>query len=330
MNIQNNWKMGRRIRQIRLHQPDPDCRTQVGFARRLGISQSSLSRFEHGTVPDMETLRKIAQSAGVAAEVLLAETAPSPTEPRELPAALTPETAFAHLIRNDPAAREVMGRHLREAVKEIDQSPRPETLRVSWTVEPGPDAYAKPAAWSHQWEAGRLPGELLAEAFPEAGSVVLDVGSGSGGNAATLLSLGYNAFGVEPSAGLREQALILHPELQGRLEERKTPGLGRPFERLFDGVLCTNVLQSIAREQLIQVGMELRAILHPGGRLLVSLPLAPPPAPKGQAPEPFFPIPPAGLQFLFVCLGFRHLPLQHIPKDSGSISFMLFEKIQAK
>ena len=80
-------------------------------------------------------------------------------------------------------------------------------------MEPGPDAYAKPAAWSHQWEAGRLPGELLAEAFPQAGSVVLDVGSGSGGNAATLLGLGYNAFGVEPSAGLREQALSLHPEL---------------------------------------------------------------------------------------------------------------------
>jgi len=81
---------------------------------------------------------------------------------------------------------------------------------------------------------------------------------------------------------------------------------------------------------LIQVGMELRALLRPGGRLLVTIPLAPPPAPKGQSPEPFFPIPPAGLQFLFECLEFRCVSFKHTPKDSSSITYLMFEKIQAK
>lgn len=324
-NIYFGQNLGEQIRQIRLGHPDPECRTQVGFAHWLGISQGSLSKLEHGKMPDNDTLRNIARAGGISVDQLLAEAAPSAATPPEFETALTPAAAFTQIIQSDPVAQEVLRRHLRSAVEEIEESPRPEKIRGALAVQPPGAIYPEPESWCEIWEPGLLPMELLAEAFPEAGSVVLDVGSGSGGNAATLLDLGYNAFGVEPSAGLREQALRLHPELHGRLEERKTPGLGRPYERLFDGVLCANVLQSIEREQLIQVGLELKALLRPGGRLLVTIPQAPLPAPRGQAPESYFPTPSDGLRFLFECLGFRFLTLDKPPAQVDSAAMLLFE-----
>jgi len=50
-----------------------------------------------------------------------------------------------------------------------------------------------------------------------AGERVLEIGAGSGRDAARLLALGVEVDAVEPSAALRERALADHPELEGRL-----------------------------------------------------------------------------------------------------------------
>ena len=55
------------------------------------------------------------------------------------------------------------------------------------------------------------------------GDSVLEIGSGSGRDAARLLDLGVHVYAVEPSAGLRHRAAVMHPELSGRLFEGGLP-----------------------------------------------------------------------------------------------------------
>lgn len=109
------------------------------------------------------------------------------------------------------------------------------------------------------------------------GQQVLDVGSGSGRDLAALLALGLDAYGVEPHAGMRAQALRQHPALQGRLIEGGLPGLGRPFAEQapqgFDAVVCAAVLMHLPPPQLPAALAALVAALRPaGGRLLLSVP----------------------------------------------------------
>lgn len=67
--------------------------------------------------------------------------------------------------------------------------------------------------------------QQFTEAFP-AGCRVLDVGVGSGRDLALLLSLGYDAHGCEPSAGMREQAAKAYPQLAARLQAHALPFTG--------------------------------------------------------------------------------------------------------
>lgn len=104
---------------------------------------------------------------------------------------------------------------------------------------------------------------------------VLDVGAGSGRDLALLLAGGWEAFGIEPSPGLIEEALRCHPELQGRLSQDGLPALSTIPDQSFDGTLCSAVLMHIPEEELFDSIFSLRRILKPGGRLLVSLSIKP-------------------------------------------------------
>jgi len=70
---------------------------------------------------------------------------------------------------------------------------------------------------------------------------VLDIGCGSGRDLASLSAKGYDAYGLEPSSGLRAATLASHPELIGRITDAALPGLGTPFGGAFDGILCSAV-----------------------------------------------------------------------------------------
>ena len=52
---------------------------------------------------------------------------------------------------------------------------------------------------------------------------VLDMGAGTGRDAATLLRLGVDVHAAEPSARLRQHALARHPELAGRIFDGALP-----------------------------------------------------------------------------------------------------------
>jgi SAM-dependent methyltransferase len=116
--------------------------------------------------------------------------------------------------------------------------------------------------------------QYFARAFDRSDRI-LDVGAGAGADLAFLVSEGYRAFGMEPVAEMRAEAIRAHPELGGLLFEGSLPddlpdlaNLGG----LFDGVVCGAVLQHLPRETLPGAVVSLRGLLRLGGRVLASIP----------------------------------------------------------
>jgi SAM-dependent methyltransferase len=104
------------------------------------------------------------------------------------------------------------------------------------------------------------------------GCEVLDIGTGSGRDMALLMSSGYKPFGVEPSGRFRALAEARFPRLAGRIWAGALPGLSAQFNRKFDGILCAAVFQHIPEEQQLEAAVDMRNLLNPGGRLLLSFP----------------------------------------------------------
>ena len=106
------------------------------------------------------------------------------------------------------------------------------------------------------------------------GDSVLEIGSGSGRDAARLLELGVQVHAVEPSSELRHRAAVLHPELSGRLFDGDLPG-GLPPSAAgpYDGVVLSAVIMHIPDSELFDAALAVRERLKDGGRLVLSTPL---------------------------------------------------------
>ncbi len=109
------------------------------------------------------------------------------------------------------------------------------------------------------------------------GSRVIDVGAGAGRDLARLLCDGYDAWGIEPSAGLRTIAIARNPGIRGRLLPGSLPrglpdlpSMGGPFE----GAVCSAVLQHLPLGDLPEAVLAIGRLLGPTGRMLVSIPAA--------------------------------------------------------
>jgi SAM-dependent methyltransferase len=106
------------------------------------------------------------------------------------------------------------------------------------------------------------------------GERVLEIGAGTGRDAARLLALGVEVDAVEPSAALRERALANHPELEGRLFHGFLPGgLPTDIRSTYDGILLSAVIMHIPNAELFDAAFQLRERLGRGGRLLLSMPI---------------------------------------------------------
>ena len=118
------------------------------------------------------------------------------------------------------------------------------------------------SAWRRQFQ----------EAF-KAGGRVLDGGAGSGRDLAALVELGFEAFGTEPAAAMREVALKAYPHLAGRIYPH---GLPLPEEAdlggSYDGVICSAVFQHLPEAERFNAAFSLKRLLRENGRLWISVP----------------------------------------------------------
>lgn len=105
--------------------------------------------------------------------------------------------------------------------------------------------------------------------FP-AGASIVDVGAGTACDLRQLLSLGYDAMGIEPCDALRSFTIEKHPQLEGRLISGGLPALNLPEQ--VDGIVCSAVLMHLAENCLFDSLLSLRDALKTHARLLISIP----------------------------------------------------------
>lgn len=116
----------------------------------------------------------------------------------------------------------------------------------------------------------------LLDLLPAHGAI-LDVGAGSGRDAAWLVAHGYRVVAVEPSVPMQAVAQRCHPHLAARWVRDSLPSLAE-VHRLglaFDFILVSGVWMHVLRAERPRALRALVALLKPGGRIAVSLRLGP-------------------------------------------------------
>lgn len=141
----------------------------------------------------------------------------------------------------------------------------------------------------------------LLDLLPEPPARVLDVGAGTGRDAAALAGRGYTVDAVEPVAELRQVAERLHPGSgvnwrAGALPE--IPGVRGPY----DVVLLSAVWMHLLPEERPVAMRRLAGLLGPGGILLITLRRGEPPVDRRM-----FDIPPQEVAGHGVEVGLRLL-----------------------
>lgn len=106
--------------------------------------------------------------------------------------------------------------------------------------------------------------------LPEAPARVLDVGAGTGRDAAALAAVGHAVVAVEPVGILRHHAARLHPSPRIAWLEDSLPDLGR-VEGRFGLVMLTAVWMHLDAAERQRGMTRLAALLEPGAPLVLSL-----------------------------------------------------------
>ena len=113
----------------------------------------------------------------------------------------------------------------------------------------------------------------LVDLLPPCPAMVLDVGAGSGRDAAWFAAKGYEVVAVEPSTSMRSVAAHFHPEasvqwIDDRLPKLEVIGLsGLSFEV----ILLSAVWMHIPARKRPRAFRKLVALLKPGGILAMTL-----------------------------------------------------------
>lgn len=129
------------------------------------------------------------------------------------------------------------------------------------------------AATYESLEAARL-NAWFRDVLPAAPACVLDIGAGSGRDAAWLASLGYEVVAVEPSAAMVREAQRIHTETAIHwVEGDALPGLERTLRRgqAFDFILLSAVWMHVPPAEQRRAFRKMVSLMKPGARMAITL-----------------------------------------------------------
>ena len=135
------------------------------------------------------------------------------------------------------------------------------------------DAHAEPLAERYESVSPARVHGWLKDLLPSAPATVLDVGTGSGRDAAWLAGRGHSVVAVEPSARLRTIARERHDDPSIQWVADSLPGLKRTFRTglAFDFILVSAVWMHVAPADRSRAFRKLITLLKPGGCLAITL-----------------------------------------------------------
>lgn len=129
---------------------------------------------------------------------------------------------------------------------------------------------------------------MLADLLPAAQGdhIALDVGAGSGRDAAWLHALGFEVVAVEPAAGMRAEGKKRHPSDHIRWLDDRLPALTavHGLAIAFDVILLSAVWQHVVPTERPRAFRKLATLLKPGALLLVTLRDGPAPPDRPMHP----------------------------------------------
>jgi SAM-dependent methyltransferase len=143
-------------------------------------------------------------------------------------------------------------------------------------TKPSTAGYAQEAPELFKLYEGISP-EVLYRAIwhliPPAPARLLDIGAGTGRDAAHFAAMGHQVLAVEPVAEMREGAMKLHPSPRIEWLEDELPGLARVRARgeTFDAVLSNAVWMHLDAAERAAAMPVVAALVRPDGVLILSL-----------------------------------------------------------
>jgi SAM-dependent methyltransferase len=140
----------------------------------------------------------------------------------------------------------------------------------------GTEGYAEEAAaLLKQYESIRFEDahRQVAHLYPAPSGRVLDIGSGTGRDAAGFAVLGHRVVAVEPTAALRTAAMALHPSPNIEWLDDSLPNLASVIRRneTFDLVMLSAVWMHLDEAQRRRAMPNVACLVKDGGVMMLSL-----------------------------------------------------------
>ena len=112
----------------------------------------------------------------------------------------------------------------------------------------------------------------VVDLLPDHRAQVLDVGAGSGRDAAALARRGHSVVAVEPADEMRRLAQEFHKEAGIRWVDDELPGLRKVYDlgETYDFILLSAVWMHVPPQPRDRAMRKLAGLLNPGGKLVIS------------------------------------------------------------
>jgi len=121
---------------------------------------------------------------------------------------------------------------------------------------------------------------------PTTPGLILDIGAGSGRDAAWFAAAGWEVIAAEPAGAMRGQAAKLHPDARIHWVDDRLPALAN-VHRLglgFDLIWLSGVWQHVPPEDRGRAMRKMATLLKPGGRMMLTLRHGPAPTDRPMWP----------------------------------------------